>query len=163
MIQVIGFHNPEEEYGFLSNWYPSAFCWSDIQFASVEQYMMYRKAVCFNDAEIAAQILKTEDVARIKELGRMVSGYDDRLWSGVRQLVVYEGLKEKFSQNPRLREQLLETDDAILAECAVKDRIWGIGLSMTDPNRFDLNSWRGQNLLGYALMVVRYNLEISMK
>ena len=155
-MRVIGFHNPEEEYGFLSNWYLSVFCWNGIQFTSVEQYMMYRKALCFADVEIAAQILKTEDVARIKELGRMVSGYDDRLWSGIRQLVVYEGLKEKFSQNPRLREQLLETGDVILAECAVKDRIWGIGLSMTDQNRFDLNSWRGQNLLGYALMMVRY-------
>lgn len=155
-MHVIGFHNPEEEYGFLSNWYPSAFCWNDIQFASVEQYMMYRKALYFDDQEIVALILKTEDVARIKELGRMVSGYDDRLWGGIRQLIVYEGLKEKFSQNPRLREQLLETGDAILAECAVKDRIWGIGLSKTDPNRFDLNLWKGQNLLGYALMMARY-------
>ncbi len=48
-------------------------------------------------------------------------------------MVVYEGLIEKFSQNSELCEQLLSTGDAILAECAVKDRIWGIGLAMDDP------------------------------
>ena len=52
---------------------------------------------------------------------------------------------------------------AILAECAVKDQIWGIGLSMTDPKRLDPKQWRGQNLLGYALMVVRGRLKTTGK
>lgn len=50
---------------------------------------------------------------------------------------------------------MIATEDAILAECAVKDRIWGIGLSMWDEGRFDVQKWQGQNLLGYALMEVR--------
>ena len=45
--------------------------------------------------------------------------------------------------------------DAVLAECTVRDCIWGIGLSMTDPKRLELEKWRGQNLLGFALMMVR--------
>ena len=45
-----------------------------------------------------------------------------------------------------------------VAECAVRDRIWGIGLSMTDPNRLEQSKWNGQNLLGYALMMVRQRL-----
>ena len=61
----------------------------------------------------------------------------------------------KFSQNADLKQLLLNTGDAILAECAVKDLIWGIGLSMKDPNRFDMNKWRGENLLGKVLMKVR--------
>ena len=48
---------------------------------------------------------------------------------------------------------------ALLAECAVKDRIWGIGLSMHDPARLDPAQWRGQNLLGYALMLTRRKLD----
>lgn len=68
---------------------------------------------------------------------------------------MYEGLLEKFSQNADLKEELLNTGDAILAECAVKDRIWGIGLSMNDPNRLDITKWLGKNLLGYALMMAR--------
>ena len=45
-----------------------------------------------------------------------------------------------------------------MAECAVRDTIWGIGLSMKDPDRLDIDKWKGQNLLGYALMMVRERL-----
>ena len=120
--------------------------------------MMYRKAICFDDDKVAALILASEDVAEIKALGRLVSGYDENLWNGVRQIVVYEGLLAKFYQNPELKERLKSTGSAVLAECAVNDRIWGIGLSMRDPDRFDRTKWKGQNLLGYALMMVREKL-----
>lgn len=120
-MQIIGFHNPSEEYGFLSNWYPSYFVKDNVEFSSMEQYMMYSKAMCFLDKIIAQQILQTDDVARIKEL----------------------------------RDALLNTGDAVLVECAVKDKVWGIGLSMTDPKRLEQSLWRGQNLLGFALMMAR--------
>ena len=157
-MAVICFHNPDEENGYLSNWYPSPFTLDGVAFSSMEQYMMYRKAVCFGDDKVAAQILVTEDVAEIKTLGRFVSGYDESLWNGVRQIVVYEGLLAKFSQNSELGEQLKKTGNTVLAECAVKDRIWGIGLSMHDSDRLDRAKWQGQNLLGYALMMVREKL-----
>ena len=157
-MAVICFHNPNEANGYLSNWYPSTFTLYGVTFSSMEQYMMYRKAGCFGDEKVAAQILATEDVAKIKALGRLVSGYDENLWNGVRQIVVYEGLLAKFSPNSKLGEQLKRTGDTVLAECAVKDRIWGIGLSMHDPNRLDRAKWQGQNLLGYALMMARERL-----
>ena len=154
-MEIICFHNPDEENGFLSNWYLSDFSINGISFTSMEQYMMYQKAVCFQDENIAEQILATKDVAKIKELGRCVSGYNDQYWNGVRQIIVYEGLFAKFTQNELLKKQLKDTQDAILAECAVKDRTWGIGLSMNDSNRLKPELWKGQNLLGFALMMVR--------
>lgn len=157
-MKVICFHNPEEENGYLSNWYLSDFIIDDVRFTSMEQFMMYQKACCFDDKEIAKQILATNDVARIKALGRVVKEYNDNYWNGVRQIIVYKGLLAKFSQNTELRENLINTGDAFIAECAVKDRIWGIGLSMKDENRYDQNKWKGQNLLGYALMMVRKQL-----
>ena len=157
-MTVICFHNPNEENGYLSNWYPSVFALDGVTFSSMEQYMMYRKAVCFGDKKVAEKILATEDAAEIKTFGRLVSGYDESLWNGVRQIIVYEGLLAKFSQNPDLREQLKGTGSAVLAECAVKDLIWGIGLSMHDPDRLERAKWQGQNLLGYALMMVREKL-----
>lgn len=158
MNRIICFHNPNEENGYLSNWYLSRFIISEVEFSSMEQYMMYRKAMCFHDSDIADQILTTNNVTHIKELGRIVSGYDENYWNGVRQIVVFEGLLEKFSQNVNLRKELKGTGDAFLAECAVKHRIWGIGLSMNDPSRFERAKWKGQNLLGYALMMVRDKL-----
>lgn len=158
MMEIICFHNPDEENGYLSNWYPSYFTVDDTTFSSMEQFMMYRKAVCFGDSDNANRILGTDDVACIKELGRLVANYNENYWNGIRQVVVYEGLLAKFSQNESLKKQLEATERAILAECAVRDKIWGIGLSMSDPNRLDRNKWRGQNLLGYTLMMVRERL-----
>ena len=124
----------------------------------MEQYMMYSKAVCFGDDRIAKQILLTNDVAKIKQLGRHVSNYDENIWNGIRQIIVYEGLIAKFTQNKDLKLKLRETGNDLLAECAVKDQIWGIGLSMKDPKRLNKAEWKGQNLLGYALMMVRNQL-----
>ena len=81
-MQIICFHNPYEENGYLSNWYPSKFTVNDVDFSSMEQYMMYRKAIIFTDNATAAEILACEDVSRIKELGRLVSGYDESYWNG---------------------------------------------------------------------------------
>lgn len=129
-MNIICFHNPNEENGYLSNWYPAHFTVDGIEFSSMEQFMMYQKACRFHDASVAKEILSTNDVAEIKKLGREVHGYNENTWNGVRQIIVYEGLKAKFSQNAELKEKLVDTGDAILAECAVRDQIWGIGLSI---------------------------------
>jgi len=158
MTNVIGFHNPNEINGYLSNWYLSDFVFDGIRFSSMEQYMMYQKAITFNDNEIADEILKTSDVRRVKALGRQVRGYNNIIWNGFRQIIIYRGLLEKFSQNEELKKQLLSTGNSFLAECAVQDKIWGIGLSMDDERRFDISQWQGQNLLGFALMRARAEL-----
>ena len=156
---IICFHNPNEENGYLSNWYMSEFTCDDIKFSSMEQYMMYQKAVTFRDYDVAKDIMETDDVAEIKALGRKVKNYSDVIWNGMRQIVIYQGLFAKFQQNAILKQQLLETGDSIIAECAVRDTIWGIGLSMKDTKRFDINEWQGTNLLGFALMAVRKELK----
>ena len=156
---IICFHNPTEENGYLSNWYMSEFTYNDIKFSSMEQYMMYQKAVTFHDYDVAKDIMGTDDVAEIKALGRKVKNYSDVIWNGMRQIVIYQGLFAKFQQNAILKQQLLETGDSIIAECAVRDTIWGIGLSMKDTKRFDINEWQGTNLLGFALMAVRKELK----
>lgn len=158
MARVICFHKPSEENGFFSNWYKSDFTIDGITYTSMEQYMMHEKATVFHDFEAASRILASSDVAAVKAIGRTVRNYDDRVWNGLRQIIIYRGLLAKFSQNESLKRELLNTGDSFLAECAVSDRIWGIGLSMYDKRRFDISSWNGQNLLGFALMAVREDL-----
>lgn len=157
--KVIGFHMPEEPYGFLSNWYMSDFEIQGHRFSSMEQYMMYNKAITFEDHEIADKILSVSDVRAVKDLGRAVKNYNETIWNGIRQIVVYEGLLAKFSQNEALKEQLIATGDTILAECAISDLVWGIGLFMKTDDKQALSKWRGKNLLGFALMRVREQLK----
>jgi hypothetical protein len=155
MQNIICFHNPDEINGYLSNWFLSDFTKNNTTFSSMEQYMMYQKAKLFQDNDIASKILQTSDAGKIKALGRSVKNYDDTIWNGTRQIIVYEGLLEKFRQNEQLRKKLIETGNAILAECAIQDKIWGIGLSMKNEKRFDMTQWKGQNLLGFSIMMVR--------
>ena len=152
-MDVICFHNPDEENGYMSNWFLSDFTIDGVNFTSMEQYMMLILLGIL--VWLSAQILNTQDVAHIKELGRGVLGYNENVWNGMRQIIIYEGILAKFTQNDSIREQLKSTGNAILAECAVRDCIWGIGLAMDNPKRLDISQWRGQNLLGYALMMVR--------
>ena len=158
MNKIICFHLIDDPNGYLSNWYPSPFTIDGLSFSSVEQYMMHQKAVTFGDEETAAAILATDNPGKIKALGRSVRNYDDTRWNGIRQIVVYKGLLEKFRQNPNLKQQLLATAPHPLAECALRDKIWGIGISMHDECRFDPDLWEGQNLLGFTLMMVREEL-----
>ena len=157
-MEIICFHNPGEENDFLANWFFSDFTKDGVQYSSMEQYMMHRKALTFGDREPAEKVLATHDFGEIKALGRQVKNYDNRIWNGIRQIVVYEGLLEKFRQNPDLKQRLLATGDAMIVECAFQDKIWAIGLTLQDKNRLIPEKWRGQNLLGFALMQAREKL-----
>ena len=152
------FHNPDEPNGFLSNWYLSDFTIDGMTYSSMEQYMMYMKAVLFEDDVYAAKILATDNVAEIKDYGRAVRNFNPVVWNGMRQIVIYKGLLAKYSQNETLKKMLLDTGDSVLVECAAGDKIWACGQSMTSPHRYDMNAWDGQNLLGFATMLVREEL-----
>lgn len=155
MRNIMCFHNPDEINGYLSNWYLSDFVKEGVQYSSMEQYMMHQKALLFQDRDVADQIMETTNVGKIKALGRAVTNYEDVIWNGMRQIIIFDGLLEKFRQDEELKQKLLATGDDILAECAVQDHIWGIGLSMKDEKRFDMSVWKGQNLLGFSLMRAR--------
>ncbi|MBR5229001.1 MAG: NADAR family protein [Firmicutes bacterium] len=158
MPQVICFDNYDQENIEFSNWYLADFIVDSRKFTSVEQYMMYEKALLFRDAEIAEKVLDVHDAAEIKALGRQVNNYNEQDWNGIRQIVVYRGNLEKFRQNPDLAAKLSATGDAMLAECEPSDKIWGIGMALDDERRHDPKAWQGQNLLGYTLMMVRKSL-----
>ena len=147
--------------GYLSNWYHSPFTINGICYDSIEQYMMYQKALTFNDVETAEKILKTKNFREVKILGRQVKNYNDTIWNGIRQIVVYEGLLAKFSQNEDIKNQLLNTGNEVLVECSATDKIWAISLTIDNVDSKDITKWKGQNLLGFSLMKVRDKLRYS--
>lgn len=145
--------------GYLSNWYKAPFTLNGKNFTNSEQYMMYQKAVVFGDTETAEKILASDSPREVKALGRQVKNYNDTVWNGLRQLVVYDALMAKFSQNEDLKKQLLATGDDILVECNGEDNIWAIHMYEDNPDVQDISKWKGQNLLGFTLMRVRENLK----
>lgn len=61
----------------------------------------------------------------------------------------------KFTQNKKLMDYLLSTGDRIIVEASPTDTIWGIGLSQDSKMIDNPHTWKGENLLGFALMEVR--------
>ena len=154
-VEAIFFHLPSEPHGYLSNWYPSSFDLDGVHYTSTEQYIMYQKCVIFGDIVSAKAILATDDTKVQQAIGRNAKGYIGNVWAGQRQLVAVRGLFAKFSQNEDLKKKLLDTGDAWLVECAHSDTIWACGIRLNEDERFDASKWRGQNILGFALMEVR--------
>ena len=158
MSNILGFYAPDQENGYLSNWYPCTFRYGQYKYSSAEQFMMAQKAALFRDYDCFFKILRTDDQGKIKRLGKQVANYDDAVWNRLRGPMMRRGLRAKFQQNPELMEKLLATGNMILAECAPRDKIWGIGLAVDDARIQDPLKWRGQNLLGKVLMEVRSDL-----
>lgn len=125
-------------------------------FHTAEQYIMYRKALEFNDQDSVQWILEATTPGECKRLGRRVKGFDEQRWAEVREQVAYDAVLHKFRDNRMPREFLLSTGDALLIEASPSDRIWGIGFSERDALDFR-HQW-GLNILGKALMQVREHL-----
>jgi ribA/ribD-fused uncharacterized protein len=141
-----------------SQWWPCQFVVDGVRYSSAEQFMMAGKARLFGDAEVLEQISTESDPSKVKSLGRRVRGFDAGVWSAARFDLVTRGNVAKFGQDEALRRYLLSTAPAVLVEASPVDQIWGIGLAASDPEARDPRTWRGSNLLGFALMRARDEL-----
>lgn len=139
----------------LSNWHRCHFDFRGVQFTCVEQFMMYAKAMLFDDRPTAEAILAAPDPRSQKKLGREVKGFQETVWVEKRESIVTVGCREKFRQNADLAAQLIATGNTVLVEASPYDRIWGVGLAWNDPRILNQDQWLGTNLLGKALMKVR--------
>ena len=133
----------------------SKFAIDGITYNWAEQYMMSEKARVFNDPTTLVEILVAKTPAEVKALGRKVAGFNDSTWDLHKYNVVVKGNLAKFGQNPKLLKKLLETGTKMLVEASPYDKIWGIGLNEKQAKVTPESEWKGQNLLGKALMEVR--------
>ena len=81
--------------GVLSNFEKCYIKHKGYLFATTEQAFMWEKAIFFNDHESASKILKEENPAKAKKLGREVKNFDDSKWSKVCYEIMYKINYEK--------------------------------------------------------------------
>ncbi|KAI0691824.1 DUF1768-domain-containing protein, partial [Cytidiella melzeri] len=164
-------------YGWASQWYYSPFIARiqikvdadttadserEIEFLTTEHWMMACKALVFGDAEVFEEVVAAgvDDMRAVKNLGRMVRNFDDKVWKRVREEVVFVGNLHKFRQNEELRKELLATGERIIVEASPRDRIWGIGFG--EERALKVKDRWGLNLLGKALVKVREVLRAEL-
>lgn len=145
--------------GVLSNFEKCYIKYKGHLFATTEQAFMWEKAVFFNDHESASKILREENPAKAKKLGREVKNFDDSKWSKVCYEIMYLINYEKYFQNTRLKNILLNTGDKMIIEANPRDFRWSCGLEANDPNIENEEDWPGENLLGKVLMELRKDLK----
>lgn len=143
----------------MSQWWPANFSENGIIYKTAEHYMMACKAKLFNNMDIFEMILQKESPKDVKELGRQIKNFDAAAWDANKYQIVKEGNYLKFSQNGLLKQFLLKTDNKVIVEASPVDPIWGIGLAEDNVKSLNPIEWRGQNLLGFALMEVRDELK----
>jgi ribA/ribD-fused uncharacterized protein len=141
------------KYSFLSNFYPCEVEYEGLVYPSVENAFQAAKT-----APHRRHAFTKISPKEAKKMGRKVpllggAGH----WESKKVKVMEELVRRKFTQNPELRQKLLQTGDAILIEGTTwGDEFWGVNLKKPDPS----SPWgyKGKNMLGQILMKVREEL-----
>jgi len=135
------------EYQFLSNFYSAE---------------VVHEGITYKNSEAAFQAAKTKDFQLRREFselnpsqaklkGRHIELRED--WEQVKDNIMYEIVKDKFSRNSNLRSLLMKTNTSILIEGNWwHDNYWG------DCHCEKCQNKEGKNTLGLILMRVRDEL-----
>lgn len=131
------------EYRFLSNFWPCRVEFEGQIYPSVEHAYVAAKTT---NPLIRELITVIKTAGKAKRVGKAMSLRSD--WEDVKENIMYELVKCKFSRDLELKEKLLATGDAQLIEGNTwGDTFWGVC------------SGFGDNKLGKILMKVREELE----
>ena len=121
------------KYYFLSNFFPAEVTYNGLTYQNNEAAFQAQKTYS-KEERIEFTTLEPKDA---KRRGRRVRLRRD--WEQVKDRIMEEIVRAKFSQNEELKEQLLATGDAQLVEGnRWNDRYWGV----------DIRSGVGENHLG---------------
>lgn len=126
-----------------------------VAFRTAEHAFMALKAHEFGDVDAIEQLKEAVRPSDAKHIGREVRNFDNKRWAIVRFDAMKAALLAKFTQNENHKQTLLETGNKILVEASPSDRVWGVGVGIGDRRLYSERTWRGQNLLGQALMEIR--------
>ncbi len=134
------------------NWWIEPVIYQNIKFRSAEHAMMWSKANLFNDELAMSAVLETQHPWSVKAIGRQVMGFTDEEWDDNSYKFVRDICYAKFSQSKRLKKWILsQHPDTLFVEASPLDHIWGVKLDEHHQDVKNFKTWRGYNLLGYAL------------
>jgi len=122
---------------------------------SVEVVIMALKASIFEDTESFEKLAADPTPTEAKKLGRSVNDFSQQKWDKLVLRVAVDVLYWKFTNNEEIKSKLIATGDRMLAEASIFDKSWGIGLDASHTDVDSPSRWKGCNVLGYALMIVR--------
>ena len=142
-MKTIFFYGHKNQYGWLSNFYPSKLYYMGRWWPTSEHAYQAMKSEFFKYQEY---VREAKNPSKAKKRGREIEIRSD--WEIVKYNIMIEILKAKFSNNTILLRKLLKTGNAKLVEKSPTDYIWGCG-----------KDFSGKNLLGKALMEVREYLK----
>jgi ribA/ribD-fused uncharacterized protein len=134
----------EDEFGFLSNFYPSSFVYAGVEWKTVEHAYQADKTKTSLDRET---IRAAPTPGRARRIGKRIELRDH--WDEEKVPLMMSLVFEKFTQNLELRELLLMTEGIeLVEENWWHDNFWGV---CTCPSC----SGHGENMLGTILMKLR--------
>lgn len=131
------------KYFYLSNFYHAPVTYNGLTYLNNEAAFQAQKSIDRSEQETFTMLSPSD----AKKKGRHVRLRSD--WENVKDKVMKDIVRAKFTQHTDLQRSLLETGSARLIEGNTwNDRYWGV----------DINSGIGKNRLGEILMKVRSEL-----
>lgn len=124
-------------------------------YRTAAHFIAAEKARLFGDEASRKTILSSETPPQVQAVGQRLTGFDAATWQRECLAILVRGSTEKFRQHPVHRDVLEGTGDRILVDATRTDTLCGIGLAPNNPEARDPRTWRGRNLLGFALMEAR--------
>ncbi len=144
-MKEIKFYKVNDDYGFMSNFAPYTFSDGSRIWPTSEHYFQAQKFLVPEIQEKIRQIASPMDAA-LEGRNRQNPLRPD--WEEIKDEVMLQALRMKFSQNPEIARELLATGDDIIIEHTRNDAYWADG-----------GDGSGKNKLGLFLMQVREELK----
>ena len=138
------FYRVSEPYGEFSNFSPYPIKVDGKRWPTSEHFFQAQK---FAGSEYGEKIRQANSPMIAARLGRSRKEPLRRDWEAVKDNVMRQALRAKFTQHPELKALLLNTGDAVLVEHTANDRYWA-----------DSGDGTGKNRLGQLLMELREQL-----
>lgn len=143
--KVINFYSTKDDYGCFSNFSAHQIFAKDKTWKTSEHYFQAQK---FAGTEHEEQLRLTDSPMQVAKMGRDRKRPLRKDWEVVKDDIMREALRAKFTQHEDLKKILLETGEAILVEHTKNDSYWADG-----------GDGSGKNMLGILLMELREELK----